>query len=627
MCGIAGVVGLTERETARRNVKKMTDALARRGPDSGGIESWHGAVLGHRRLAIFDLSQAGSQPMLSADRLVGIVFNGAVYNYRELRKELMAHGCVFVSNTDTEVLIHGYREWGIDRLVSRLRGMFAFGLWDERNHRLYLVRDRLGVKPLVFVLSNGTIAFASTVRALRLAGYVSDLNESAVLEFLARGYISEDHSVYRGAHKVPPGSIVEWAEGVLKTRRYWLPPSVAESPPSFSEAVEQTEHLLLQAVELRLHADVPVGALLSGGVDSSLVCWALAKLGSDVTAYTIGTPGDPWDETADAVRTAKALGIRHSVLQMSPQDSPGAGELVSAFAEPFASPSALGMLRVSRAVAPSAKVLLTGDGGDDVFLGYPRHRHLWVAGQLSQVLPQVVQKYWLTTRKAFPRIGPLRRAAALFDYAAGDLRAFGGDYNGLSGDGPRDLLGDRLLSAGHNQSYVALARNNGRGILAGYLEYEHRTQFVSEYLTKVDGATMHFGLEARSPFLDQFIWEYACSLPVSLRLHRGRLKAILRELARRRIGPAVAKRSKTGFRIPVQRWIVKHWRPEVEATLRDSLLDREGWIRRASGLAHLESAVHKGRAPDMLWHIFVLESWVRDERLRSQELSPALKTG
>jgi len=380
MCGIAGVVGLTERESAGRNVKKMTDALARRGPDSDGIESWHGAVLGHRRLAIFDLSHAGSQPMLSADRLVGIVFNGAVYNYRELRMELLAHGCVFVSNTDTEVLIHGYREWGIDRLVSRLRGMFAFGLWDDRSRRLYLVRDRLGVKPLVFTSSNGTIAFASTVRALRLAGYVSDLNESAVLEFLARGYVSEDHSVYRGAHKVPPGSIVEWADGLLNTRRYWLPPSVAKSPPSFDEAVEQTEQLLLQAVELRLHADVPVGALLSGGVDSSLVCWALAKLGSDVTAYTIGTPGDPWDETADAVRTAKGLGIQHRVLQMSPQDSPGIEELVSAFAEPFASPSALGMLRVSRAVAPKVKVLLTGDGGDDVFLGYPRHRHLWVAG-------------------------------------------------------------------------------------------------------------------------------------------------------------------------------------------------------------------------------------------------------
>jgi asparagine synthase (glutamine-hydrolysing) len=306
MCGIAGLAGLGDDVESRSSVSRMVHALERRGPDGFGIEAWPGAVLGHRRLAIFDLSELGRQPMLSPDRRAGVVFNGAIYNWRALRGELEARGYEFKSRTDTEVLIHGYSEWGIDELVTRLRGMFAFGLWDERKGKLFLVRDRLGVKPLLYSAGDNHIAFASTARALRAGGFGSRIDEQAVVEYLEFGYVTDDRSIYEGVLKVPAATILEWSEGGVSTRRYWQPPVIASAAKiSFDEAVEETERLFLGATERRLQADVPVGALLSGGVDSSLVCWAVAHLGGDVTAFTIGTPGDPLDETEDAVSTAR----------------------------------------------------------------------------------------------------------------------------------------------------------------------------------------------------------------------------------------------------------------------------------------------------------------------------------
>jgi asparagine synthase (glutamine-hydrolysing) len=590
----------------------MVTALAHRGPDSEGIETWDGAILGHRRLAIFDLSQAGHQPMLSTDRSLGVVFNGAIYNHRDLRSELIKSGYAFRSNSDTEVLIHGYREWGIDELVSKLRGMFALGLWDNRLRRLYLVRDRLGVKPLIFVVSGREIAFASTVRALRVAGYAEDLDEAAVADFLRHGFIRDDLSIYRGCTKVPSASIVEWHDGALTIRRFWKVPPTAQSVAySFDAAVEETERLLLSAVEARLHADVPVGSLLSGGIDSGLICWAASKLGANITAYTVGTPGDPWDEASAARKTAKSLGVQHCVLEMSPTDEPGVGDLVSAYAEPFASASALGMLKVSRAVAPSAKVLLTGDGGDDVFLGYPRHRHLWLAGILSETLPSAIKRAWLSRQTLLPRMGPLRRAAALMDYTAGDLRSFKGDMT-LSVYRAAGLLGPRLSALSVEEIQAPDLGHGRHEFLAHQLNYEYATRFVGEYMTKVDGATMYAGLEARSPFLDQSIWEFVSSLPFDVRLHRGQLKAILRELARRKIGAGLARGRKRGFRIPVQRWIAGRWRPWVEEALSDSILDSDRWIHCETARAQLKSHTHE--APVQLWYIYVLESWLRHEK-------------
>jgi asparagine synthase (glutamine-hydrolysing) len=493
--------------------------------------------------------------------------------------------------------------------------MFAFALWDDQQRKLYLVRDRLGVKPLVFALRGRTIAFASTVRALRVAGFVSRLNECAILDFLEMGYVTDNHAIYHGAFKVPAATIVEWSDGVLSQREYWEPPLVSPSPTlSFQEALEQTEQLFLEAVKIRLHADVPVGALLSGGIDSALVCWAVMKHGQDLTAYTIGVPGDPWDETAAARTTAQAIGIEHRVLDMSIQDIPQGEELVSAYAEPFACASALGMLRVSKAIASSVKVLLTGDGGDDVFLGYPRHRHLWLAGRLAETVPTALTRCYIPLRSILPRLGVLRRAAALLDYASGDLRAFAGDPCGFGVYNTSRMLGSRLKDLTPNPREILLARNGTNRLLTSFLPFERKTRFVGEYLSKVDGATMHYGLEARSPFLDQYLWEFTAALPFDLRLHGGRLKALLRELVRRRISKNVAWRRKRGFGIPVQRWLVGRWRSVAETVWRESLLDEEGWICAQSVLTQLELAAHKGWAPHQLWYLFVFELWRRYEQ-------------
>jgi asparagine synthase (glutamine-hydrolysing) len=616
MCGIAGIVGSENRAFAKNAACRMSRVLARRGPDSDGLVAWKQAVLAHRRLAIFDLSEAGRQPMISPDGSIGVVFNGSIYNYLHLRKELITCGYDFTSNTDTEVLVHGYREWGIDKLVTRLRGMFAFALWDDGTRTLYLVRDRLGVKPLVFAELGGMMAFASNVRALRAAGFVNDLDEKTVAFYLNVGVVPDDYCIYRGASKVPPATIIEWKNGRILSREYWASPTpIIASAPSFDDAVERTERLLLEAVEIRLHADVPIGILLSGGIDSALVCWAATKLGHAITAYTVGTPRDVWDETAAARTTARTLKIEHRVLEMLPGVRPDLEDLTAAYAEPFACASALGMLKVSGAVASSVKVLLTGDGGDDVFLGYPRHRHVWMGEKLARITPDSIRQWWRATDGSpFPRVGPLRRMATLFDYVAGSSRILSANVHNLSHQG---CAGDRLSDVTVNVQGCG-GDLVGQSFITDYLAQEFRTRFVGEYMTKVDGATMHHGLEARSPFLDQSVWEFASSLPFDLRLRHGCLKAILRKIARSRIGVRVASRKKQGFGVPVHRWLVGSWRPLVESYLRESILDQEGWIRSPSAIALLESASTRGEAPPLLWYLFVLELWMRYERNQAQ---------
>lgn len=619
MCGIAGLAGFGDRDEARRRVRQMLSTLTRRGPDGEGLEVWRSgdgssAVLGHRRLSIFDLSDAGRQPMLSPDNSVGIVFNGAIYNFRELRVELEAQNYKFESHTDTEVLIHGYDAWGLDRLLEKIRGMYAFALWDDRKRTLLLVRDRLGVKPLLYSCQNGRIVFASTARALRAGSFADQIDDLAIADYLEFGYVTDDRSIYRGVSKVAAATVVEWSNGAIKTREYWHPPIPTSTQPTFAEAVEETERLFVRAVERRLFADVPVGSLLSGGIDSSLVCWAISHLGGDVTAFTVGTPGDPADETADATETAERLGVRHQVLELSGDTEPNIDELVSAYGEPFACASAVGMLRVSKAVRGSATVLLTGDGGDDVFLGYPEHRHLLMAQKLARSLPGFVARGWRGYRERIPQVGSLKRLSSFLNYSTGGLGAVACAHDGLPSYERYGMLGERLAGVSVAQRSIEWSNESGRNVLAEFLEYDRSNRFVGEYMTKVDGATMFHSLEARSPFLDQDLWEFAARLSFETRLHGGQLKSVLRALAEQKLGERVSRGRKRGFTIPVQRWLVGRWRNKLTALLQTSILDREGWIKSRATLDRLDAAAEKGWAPNQLWYIFVLESWLRHEQ-------------
>lgn len=614
MCGIVGFVSKEKNGAASQAVSRMLGAVAHRGPNDEGVETWTTAILGHRRLSIFDLSAAGHQPMLAPDGKTGVVFNGAIYNFKSLRRELEQIGYLFTSQTDTEVLIHGYSAWGIDVLVERLRGMFAFGLWDDERRKLFLVRDRLGVKPLCYSIKNGSIAFASTVRALKFAGFGGDLDERGVAEFLEFGFVTDDFSIYRDIEKIPAATILEWSDGETKTRRYWETPPAGTTGASFEEAVEETERLFLLAVEKRLEADVAVGALLSGGIDSGLVCWATSRLGGDVTAYTVGTPNDAWDESAAARATAKTLHLKHKILEMSGDAPPNIAELTRAYGEPFACASALGMLSVSEKVSSEATVLLTGDGGDDVFLGYPEHKNFWLAEKTARTMPDFAKSLWLNLRSNAPRTGVLGRASSFLDYVSGGLAAIGEARDGLPVYRRNNLLGERLENARIAHREMVWSKDSGRNLLSEFLEYDRRTRFTGEYLTKVDGGTMFYALEARSPFLDTDLWEFAAALPFSVRLNGGNLKAILREIARRRIGETIASGKKQGFGVPVQRWIAGHWRGAVENVLRDSLLEKEGWLNSAAALDLLAKSAAKNWTPRQLWFVFVLESWLRFER-------------
>lgn len=612
MCGIAGSIGLKDKRVARERVATMLHVLARRGPNDEGIEMWTGAVLGHRRLSIFDLSSAGHQPMVTEERNLGIVFNGAIYNFRELRGELEQLGCKFNSQTDTEVLLHGYRAWGIDKLAAKIQGMFALGVWDDLEQTLYLVRDRLGVKPLVYARNNGEIHFASDVRALKRAGCGGELDARGVAEYLEFGFITDDLSIYDGIEKLPPATILKWHNGEIRTHEYWQLPDEFDVSITFDEAVHETERLFLQAVEKRLQADVPVGALLSGGIDSSLVCWAIAKLGGDVTAFTVGVPNDAWDESSVAVRTAKQLGIKHKVVQMSGQTPLGVDNLTKAFAEPFACASALGLIDISREVARDATVLLTGDGGDDVFLGYPEHLHFRIAEKLARATPRALASALQTSTAVLPKRGALKRAKSFLNYSFGGLGAVTEARDGLPVYERHELLGERMR--GFSLSHREIAPSSGKNLLSEFLRYDRRTRFAGEYLPKVDGATMFHALEARSPFLDTELWEFAARLPFSIRLRGRSLKAVLREIVRRRIGPELAAAKKQGFGVPVQRWLTREWKGGYVEMMKNSELARDGWIDSERAIDLLLASERSGWAPRQAWFILVLENWLRYER-------------
>jgi asparagine synthase (glutamine-hydrolysing) len=620
MCGIAGFIGSEDALAIERYTRIMVAALSRRGPDGEGLETWPGVALGHRRLAILDLSDAGRQPMISADGSIGLVFNGCIYNFQDLRTELEQRGCAFRSQCDTEVLLHGYREWGIDKLAKRIRGMYAFAIWDQSRRTLTLVRDRLGVKPLVYVERKRGIAFASTIDALRAAELTSEVSPKAVLEFLEYGFVTEDSAIFDNVRKLPPATILEWHNGVVSERTYWELPEPRSGGISFDEAVEETERLLVESVRLRLYSDVPIGALLSGGIDSALICWAMAKSNANVKAFTMAAPGDVDDETNAASATARIIGVPHEIVSL-PHTAPlQMDEMVEAYSEPFASHSAQGMLVLSSTAKRSATVLLTGDGADDVFLGYPFMRNAWRAHRLAQHLPASAAWAWQAVRPAIPNAGVFRQFRNLMDYSTGGIGPYARVHNGLPWYQQRSLLGERLAGRQIQQRTMKASHTAARRLFPDLLDFHRRMHFTSEFMQKVDGATMYHAIEARSPFLDQRIWEFAASLPFDVRFHNGDLKAILREIVRRRVGSEVAARKKQGFTVPMERWLVERWSGTLKGLSAGTLLEREGWIEPGRLDQAVEGALNRSWAPVQLWYLLMLERWLQ-RNARSSEFS------
>lgn len=590
----------------------MLPTMARRGPDAEGFHEWPKAAFGHRRLAILDLSPAGAQPMLSKDGRTGVVFNGCIFNFRAIRAELEAKGRRFHSQCDTEILVEGYLEWGIDALLPRLHGMFAFAIWDDVKQTLFLARDRLGVKPLIYREDGGNIEFASTLQALFAAGASRDVDPQAVMEYLDFGFVTDQRCIVEGVRKLPPASLLKWRDGQSSVSTYWDLPAFGSAPNiTFEDAVAETERLLIESVRLRLISDVPIGALLSGGVDSTLVCWALAQLNTDVRAFTVGTPGDPSDESEDAAAIARQLGIQHEIVQIETAESAPMDELADAFGEPFASSSALGVLRVSRAVRPKATVLLTGDGGDDVFLGYPFFLNAWSAQKVANSVPGFVAGMWPAVRPLVSAVPALRRGRNFLDYAMGGIGPFRRVRDGLPWFSERGMFGERLRGQTVAHRAIPASFRSARHILEDVFQLHRRNHFTSEFMPKVDGGTMQYSLEARAPFLDQKLWEFAVTLSPEVHFHGGQMKAVLREIVRRRVGPEVAFRRKQGFTIPVEKWLASKWSGQLAALKEPNALTTGGWIEaRALGKV-IDTALSTQNVPVQLWYLLVLENWMR----------------
>jgi asparagine synthase (glutamine-hydrolysing) len=614
MCGIAGAVAPGRPEYAQQVVGRMTDCLHRRGPDSEGLASWPNAALGHRRLSIIDLSPAGHQPMISADRQIGLVFNGCIYNFREIRAELESLGHHFRSNSDTEVLLLGYQQWGIDRLVPKLRGMFAFALWDNPEQKLTMVRDRLGVKPLIYCQQNGEIAFASTMEALRTVGMGGAIDPVAVLDLLEFGFVTDKRSMFQGISKLPPATIAEWKDGKVVQRQYWSVPSPETwSTASFDEAVEETERLLLESVQLRLVADVPIGVLLSGGIDSSLVCWALQKLNANVKSFTVRASDDPSDESADAAETARQLGIEHEIVEM-PRAEFSLEQLTDAYSEPFPCSSAQAMLWVCSAVKKNATVLLTGDGGDDVYLGYPLFNYALMAEKAASSIPLGISPLLHASAKLLPESGRAKRLRSAMSYATGGIGSWMRRRDGLDYYKNHAMLGERLAGLELDWRHLPESAKAGRRLFRDVFASHLQLHFTSEFMPKVDGATMHYAIESRAPFLDQKMWEFAATLAPEVRLQGGVLKAVLRRIAGKHLSRATAQRPKQGFVVPVERWLATRWSAMLTRLQDGTALESDGWIARGSLAAPIQKGLRDGIVPQQIWRLLVLESWLQKHR-------------
>ncbi len=620
MCGFAGeFLTRAEAPPPREDVLVSMGALLRhRGPDGGGqvVESWYG--LHHRRLAVIDLV-TGDQPMVSPSGDTVVAFNGEIYNFRELRRELEGKGHHFQTRTDTEVLLHGYQEWGLD-LPSRLRGMFAFALVDRVKRRLLLARDRLGQKPLYFSRLGDRILFASELKSLLShPGLERRLDPGALWESLVFRYVPDPHCIFRGVEKLPPAHIL-WAEpgGRGGVESYW--------DLSFEErtgaGVEETAGALLEeldrAVDLRLVADVPLGAFLSGGVDSAGIVASMSRLREEVVAVSVGFQDAAFDERPAARAVAERLGVRLEEHLTTPEAAEDLDLLSFHFDEPFFDSSALPTYHVSRAARRHVTVALSGDGGDEAFAGYRRYRFDRWENRVRRFLPPGAGPFLL---RPLGRAWPRSRALPRWMRAGATLENLGRDgfdayVHSVSAQAPGEALSflhPDLRRALEGYDPLEIHRKHffrgGRVDTLSRVQYlDLKTYLPGDILVKVDRASMAVSLETRAPFLDHRLLEGAARVPPRYRIKGGRGKWILRTALVDRLGPGILDRPKAGFSIPLARWMGKDLdglvREALEGEAANLLLDR----KRAEAWREEHRSGRRDRS-EALWALLVLHRW------------------
>jgi len=621
MCGICGIISTDPSEHFdSRIIQRMRDTLAHRGPDDKGAYLGPGIALGHRRLSIIDLRPEGRQPMANEDGRVQIVFNGEIYNFAEHRDWLIAKGHRFKSRTDTEVIIHLYEELGIDCL-KRLRGMFAFAIWDERKRFLFLARDRLGKKPLFYHFDGKRLLFASEIKALlAYPSVTATADPQAIDYYLSLGYVPGPFSAFKGIQKLPPAHYLTFSQGRLEIKRYWQVHYLPKLELSENAACAQIVERLTEAVKLRLISDVPLGAFLSGGIDSSAIVALMAKLSNaPVKTFSIGFNEPEYDETEHARSVAQQFGTEHHQFTVEPDAIDILETLVWHFDEPFADSSALPTYYLSKLTREHVTVALNGDAGDENFAGYPRYLVTLLSQYLysgSGPLRGVMGSTAAQGRKLFRDNSKMARCLRLIERTLKSGPRLG--YLRLMTHRP----GESMYSADFASSVdrdaaeklimAAYDRSDAKHIVDATLNVDLDLYLPYDLLVKVDIASMAVGLEARSPMVDHEFVEFVATLPARFKISGLTLKAIFKKALRGLLPERILTRRKMGFGVPLDHW----FRGQLSELLRDTLLSQRslerGYFRRRS-VEQLVEAHISGRSNHQyqLWNLLMLELWHR----------------
>jgi asparagine synthase (glutamine-hydrolysing) len=621
VCGIAGI--LEGHEALRLSpdvLDRMCDSLAHRGPDDRGTLVSGPAHLGHRRLSIIDID-GGHQPMALREGGPVVIYNGEIYNFHELRRELEGLGHVFATRCDTEVLLHAWAQWGLDA-PAKLRGMFAFAMWEPEIGRLVLVRDRLGIKPVHWARARGAVVFGSELKAVVKSGLVADeLDPQAIDDFFANGYIRTPMTIFAGAHKLAPGHMLvvqrDAASGRLRIdeRSWWqLPRWDARARIGYAEAKEELAKLLDDAVRVRLVADVPLGAFLSGGLDSSTVVSIMARhVDRPIETFSIGFDDAEYDETVHARAIAKHFRTNHREEIVRADSVALLPALMAAHDEPFGDPSAIPTWYVSQMARRHVTVALSGDGGDELFAGYTRYAHLGRELERRKWLPTAARRLLALGGRV---MAPESRRRGLVERLAMDPEQH---YARFRANFPEPMRRALFTPEFADRTDMAATARVFAGVPASFETADPVTRLQAadlhwylpdDILTKVDRMSMAHSLEARVPLLDHHVVEFVTGLPVSFKLEPHATKAILREIVTPALPPAILQRGKRGFSVPLSRWLAGPLRPLMEDTVHSGTFARSGrfepaYVQRLWDL-------HRSGARDMswaLWQLLVFREW------------------
>jgi len=628
MCGIAGFTQFHQQQGSIDSLKAMGERIFHRGPDAGGEYLTDKVGLCHRRLAIIDLSEAGVQPMKSADEQVVIAFNGEIYNFLELREELIQQGIEFKSSTDTEVILALYQTIGI-KLLDKINGMFAFAIWDNIKQELFVARDRIGKKPLYYSFFNNDLVFASELKAmLALPSIPKDIRLDAVHDFFAYQYIPDPKTIFQGIHKLEPGHYFTVNENGIKKQQYWDISFAQTSNESEQVLKEKTQTLARSCTKQRMISDVPLGAFLSGGVDSSGVVALMAKIAAEnnakpITTCSIGFDDEKFDETEFAQMVADQYNTKHHELTVHQDVAESLEHIVSFFDEPFADPSLVPTYFVSQLAREKVTVAIAGDGGDEVFAGYEKYSADHMENNLRNKTPSWIRKKVFPTLANVARsinINACQRASSLLTSLSVEpamgfyiSNSFIKDatWQALINDQTKVELGD------YHPSEITISRYNqcdGKDHLSRILYTDMKTYLPGDILVKVDRMSMANSLEVRAPILDPKLIEFACTIPSELKFNTNKSKPekkyLLKEAFKDYLPDDILYRKKMGFSVPLASWL----RNELKSIIEERLLNRDYGLCeffKQEQIAKLwyEHKTEKKDNATVLWSMLMFQMW------------------